>query len=166
MVKVDRYRVVARFARLFPDPAVFEDQEHLVERYLVQNGLPPEKTIYLHQRQDEINPIDDSGKSAVRIRNFKFSFPGQEHIGRVHAQCQPGTGILRLRNRTLAGGSLWIMEETANRRNELPSRDFSHETQTLNITNVSELYEIMKKQGQATTFRALNLARCLRTHSE
>ena len=40
-------------------------------------------------------------------------------------------------------------------------RDFSHETQTLNITNVSELYEIMKKQGQATNLSSVELGKTL-----
>jgi hypothetical protein len=38
-------------------------------------------------------------------------------------------------------------------------RDLSHETQTLNITNVSELYEIMKKQGQATDLSSVELGK-------
>ena len=74
MVKVDRYRVVARFARLFPDPAVFEDQDHLVERYLVQSGLPQEKAPNLYQNQDEISPVDDSGKPAVASGTASFRF--------------------------------------------------------------------------------------------
>jgi hypothetical protein len=80
MVRIDRYSVVARFARLFPDPAVFEDQEHLAERYLVQNGLPKEKAFYLYQPEDELNPVDDSGKQAIA------SISGQEHHGRIHAE--------------------------------------------------------------------------------
>src|SRR5438094_7428207 len=38
-------------------------------------------------------------------------------------------------------------------------RDFAHETRTLNVTNVSELYEIMKKQGQATSLSSIELAK-------
>ena len=38
-------------------------------------------------------------------------------------------------------------------------RDLAHETRTLNITNVSELYEIMKKQGQATSLSSIELAK-------
>jgi len=77
MAKVDRYRLVASFARLFPDPAVFEDHEHLVERYLIKSSLPQEKTIYLYQKKDEINPIDDSGKSAVASGTASFRFQGK-----------------------------------------------------------------------------------------
>src|SRR5207244_11645518 len=77
MVKIDLYRVVARFARLFPDPAVFEDQDHLVERYLVQSGLPQEKAPYLYQNQDEISPVDDSGKPAVASGTASFRFQGK-----------------------------------------------------------------------------------------
>src|SRR5207253_9815487 len=39
------------------------------------------------------------------------------------------------------------------------NRNFAHETQTLNVTNVSELYEIMKKQGQATSLSSIELAK-------
>ncbi len=102
MVKVDRYRVVARFARLFPDPAVFEDQDHLVERYLVQNGLLPEKTFDLYQGVWKKQRI---GEMAFQIR------------------------------------------------------DFAHEIRTLNVTNVSELYEIMKKQSQTTSLSSIELAK-------
>src|SRR5437016_2799955 len=80
MVKIDRYRVVARFARLFPDPAVFEDQDHLVERYLVQSGLPREKAIYLYQNEDEIIPVDDSGKPAVALGTASFRFQGKNIV--------------------------------------------------------------------------------------
>ncbi len=80
MAKIDRYRVVARFARLFPDPAIFEDQDHLVERYLVQSGLPREKAIYLYQNEDEIIPVDDSGKPAVALGTASFRFQGKNIV--------------------------------------------------------------------------------------
>jgi|SRR6267143_888790 len=159
MVKVDRYRVVARFARLFPDPAVFEDQELLVERYLVQNGLPPEKTIYLHQRQDEINPIDDSGKSAVASGTSSFRFQGKN----ILAEYMPNAS-LALEYYDFGTGlspedhsGLWKKQRIGEMNFQV--RDFSHETQTLNITNVSELYEIMKKQGQATNLSSIELGK-------
>src|SRR5438132_11609083 len=83
MVKVDHYRVVARFARLFPDPAVFEDQDHLVERYLIQSGLLQEKAFYLYQNEDEIIPVDDSGKPAVASGTASFRCQGKNIIAEV-----------------------------------------------------------------------------------
>jgi len=38
-------------------------------------------------------------------------------------------------------------------------RDFRHEAQGLNITNVSELYEMMKKQSQTTSLSSIELAK-------
>src|SRR6266566_1888105 len=123
MVKVDRYRVVARFARLFPDPAVFEDQDHLVERYLVQSGLPREKAFYLYQNEGEIIPVDD----------FGTGLSPEDHA------------------------RLWKKQRIGEMAFQI--RDFVHETRTLNVTNVSELYEIMKKQGQATSLSSIELAK-------
>jgi hypothetical protein len=159
MVKVDRYRVVARFARLFPDPAVFEDQEHLVERYLVQSGLPQEKAIYLYQREDEINPIDDSGKAALASGTASFRFQGKNML----AEYMPNAS-LKLEYYDFGTGlssedhsNLWKKQRVGELSFQL--RDFSHETQTLSITNVSELYEIMKKQGQATNLSSIELGK-------
>jgi hypothetical protein len=159
MVKVDRYRVVARFARLFPDPAVFEDQEHLVERYLVKSGLPQAKTIDLYQKEDEINPIDDSGKSAVASGTASFRFQGKN----ILAEYMPNAS-LKLEYYDFGTGLspedhsiLWKKQRIGEMSFQV--RDFSHETQPLNITNVSELYEIMKKQGQATNLSSVELGK-------
>ena len=159
MVKVDRYRVVARFARLFPDPAVFEDQEHLVERYLVQSGLPQEKAIYLYQREDEINPIDDFGRAALASGTASFRFQGKN----ILAEYKPNAS-LKLEYYDFGTGlsqedhsNLWKKQRIGEMSFQL--RDFSHETQTLSITNVSELYEIMKKQGQATNLSSIELGK-------
>jgi hypothetical protein len=159
MVKVDRYRVVARFARLFPDPAVFEEQEHLVERYLVQSGLPQEKASYLHQREDEINPVDDSGKPAVASGTASFRFQGKN----ILAEYMPNAS-LTLEYYDFGTGlspedhsRLWRKRRIGEMNFQL--RDFSHETQTLNITKVSELYEIMKKQNQSTNLSSIELGK-------
>ena len=159
MVKVDRYRVVARFARLFPDPVVFEDQNHLVERYLSQTGLPKEKTFYLYQPEDELNPVDDSGKPAVASGAASFRFQGKN----IMAEFMPnasmtleyydfGTGLSpedHLR--------LWKKQRIGEMSFQL--RDFGHETQGLNLTNVPELYGMMKKQSQTTSLSSIELAK-------
>ena len=159
MVKVDRYRVVARFARLFPDPVVFEDQDHLVERYLSQTGLPKEKTFYLYQPEDELNPVDDSGKPAVASGAASFRFQGKN----IMAEFMPnasmtleyydfGTGLSpedHLR--------LWKKQRIGEMSFQL--RDFGHETQVLNLTNVPELYGMMKKQSQTTSLSSIELAK-------
>ena len=159
MVKVDRYRVVARFARLFPDPAVFEDQDHLVERYLVQSGLPREKAFYLYQNEGEIIPVDDSGKLAVASGTASFRFQGKNIV----AEFMPNAS-LALEYYDFGTGlspedhaRLWKKQRIGEMAFQI--RDFVHETRTLNVTNVSELYEIMKKQGQATSLSSIELAK-------
>ncbi len=159
MVKVDRYRVVARFARLFPDPAVFEDQDHLVERYFTQSGLPREKAFYLYQNQDEIIPVDDSGKPAVASGTASFRFQGKNIV----AEFMPNAS-LALEYYDFGTGlspedhaRMWKKQRIGEMAFQI--RDFTHETRTLNVTNVSELYEIMKKQGQATSLSSIELAK-------
>src|SRR5712692_26092 len=89
MVKIDRYLVVARFARLFPDPAIFEDQDRLVERYIVQNGLPKEKAFYLYQPEDVVNTVDDSGKPAIASVTASFRFQGKN----IMAEFMPNASL-------------------------------------------------------------------------
>ena len=159
MAKIDRYRVVARFARLFPDPAIFEDQDHLVERFLVQSGLPREKAIYLYQNEDEIIPVDDSGKPAVALGTASFRFQGKNIV----AEFMPNAN-LALEYYDFGTGlspedhaRMWKKQRIGEMAFQI--RDFTHRTQTLNVTNVSELYEIMKKQGQATSLSSIELAK-------
>src|SRR5882672_11138397 len=159
MVKIDRYRVVARFARLFPDPAVFEDQDHLVERYLVQSGLPKEKAFYLYQPEDEVNPVDDSGKPAVASGTASFRFHGKN----IMAEFMPNAS-LTLEYYDFGTGlspedhsRLWKKQRIGEMAFQI--RDFTHDTRTLNVTNVSELYEIMKKQSQTTSLSSIELAK-------
>jgi len=159
MVKVERYRAIARFARLFPDPAVFEDQDHLVERYLMQSGLPREKAFYLYQNDDEISPLDDSGKPAVAAGTGSFRFQGKN----IMAEFMPNAN-LTLEYYDFGTGlspedhsRLWKKQRIGEMSFQL--RDFSHETRTLNVTNVSDLYEIMKKQSQTTSLSSIELAK-------
>ena len=159
MVKVDRYVVVARFARLFPDPAVFEDQEHLVERYLVQSGLPKEKSFYLYQPEGEVDPVDDSGKPAIASGAASFRFQGKN----IMAEFMPNAS-LTLEYYDFGTGlssedhsRLWKKQRIGEMSFQL--RDFRHETQGLGLTNVSELYEMMKKQSQATSLSSIELGK-------
>lgn len=159
MVKVDHYRVVARFARLFPDPAVFEDQNHLVERYLVQSGLPEEKTFYLYQPEDEIDPVDDSGKPAIASGAASFRFQGKN----ITAEFMPNASVT-LEYYDFGTGltpedhsRLWKKQRIGEMSFQL--RDFGHETRGLSLTNVSELYEMLKKQSQTTSLSSIELSK-------
>ena len=159
MVKIDHYRVLARFARLFPDPAVFEEPDHLVERYLVQNGLPKEKASYLYQPEDEVNPVDDSGKPAIASGAASFRFQGRS----IMAEFMPNASVTLEYYDFGTGLSpedhsrLWKKQRIGEMSFQL--RDFRHETSGLNLTNVSELYEIMKKQSQTTSLSSIELAK-------
>ena len=159
MVKVDHYRVVARFARLFPDPAVFEDPDHLAERHLVQSGLPRERALYIYQNEDEIVPVDDSGKPAVASGTASFRFQGKN----IMAEFMPnasvaieyydfGTGLSSEDH-----SRLWEKQRIGEMSFQV--RDFKHETRTLNLTNVPELYDLMKKQDQATSLSSIELTK-------
>jgi hypothetical protein len=159
MVKVDRYRVIARFARLFPDPAVFEDQNHLVERYLVQSGLPKEKAFYLYQPEDEVNPVDDSGKPAFASGAASFRFQGKN----IMAEFMPNAS-LALEYYDFGTGlssedhsRLWKKQRIGEMSFQI--RDFRHETQGLSLTNISELYEMMKKQSPTTSLSSIELGK-------
>jgi hypothetical protein len=159
VAKVDRYGVVARFARLFPDPAVFEDPNRLAERYLLQSGLPREKAFYIYQNEDEISPVDDSGKPAIASGTASFRFQGKN----VMAEFMPnasvtieyydfGTGLSSDEH-----SRLWMRQRIGEMSFQV--RDFKHEIRTLNLTNVPELYDIMKKQNQATSLSSIELAK-------
>jgi len=159
VVKIDRYRVVARFARLFPDPAVFEDQDRLVERYLVQSGLPKEKAFYLYQPEDEVNPVDDSGRPAIASGAASFRFQGKN----IMAEFMPNASLTLEYYDFGTGFSpeehsrLWKKQRIGEMSFQL--RDFGHETGGLNLTNVSELYEMIKKQSQTTSLSSIELAK-------
>jgi hypothetical protein len=144
---------------LFPDPAVFEDHDHLVERYLVQSGLSKEKAFSLHQSEEEINPVDDSGKPALASGTASFRFQGKS----IMAEFMPNAS-LTLEYYDFGTGlspedhsRLWKKQRIGDMSFQL--RDFRHETRTLNVTNVSELYEIMKKQSQTTSLSSIELAK-------
>src|SRR5947207_14789620 len=139
MVKVDHYRVVARLARLFPDPAVFEDQDHLVERYLVQSGLPREKAFYLYQNEGEIIPVDDSGKLAVASGTASFRFQGKNIV----AEFMPNASLALEYYDFGTGFSpedharMWKKKHIGEMA--LQVRDCAHETRRLNVRSVTGL---------------------------
>jgi hypothetical protein len=144
---------------LFPDPAVFEDQEHLVERFLVKSGLPKEKAFHLYQDEEEISPVDDTGKPAIPSGTASFRFQGKNIIAEFMPNASLaldyydfGTGLSEEDH-----SRLWKKQRIGEMGFQL--RDFRHEARTLSVTNVSELYEIMKKQSQTTSLSSIELAK-------
>ncbi len=156
-VKADSYRVVLRFARLFPDPAVFEEQEHLVQRYFLQNQLSKEKSSYIYQGTEEIIPVDDRGSPALASGTAKYRFEGRtitaEYMSNASLRIEYidfGTGLSPSDH-----SKLWKRQRLGEMSFEL--REFNHSPQTLNIPDISDLYEILKKQAQPTTLSSIEL---------
>jgi hypothetical protein len=125
----------------------------------VQSGLSKEKAFSLHQSEEEINPVDDSGKPALASGTASFRFQGKS----IMAEFMPNAS-LTLEYYDFGTGlspedhsRLWKKQRIGDMSFQL--RDFRHETRTLNVTNVSELYEIMKKQSQTTSLSSIELAK-------
>ena len=156
-VKADFYQVVVRFARLFPDPAVFEDQAHLVERFLIQNSLPQDKASHLYQTTDEIIPVDDRGSPASTSGTARYRFQGKtimaEYMSNASLRLEYvdfGTGL------TPADHSKsWKRQRFGDLGFEL--REFNHQSQSLNIPNVTELYGMLKQKADPTTISSVEL---------
>ena len=75
--EADFYRVRLRFKRLFADPAIFEDQENVVQRFL-SNPSPLRDKTAIYQITDDLSPTDDSGKSSDAAGTARYV-----HRGRV-----------------------------------------------------------------------------------
>ncbi len=157
-VKTNFYRVVVRFARLFPDPTVFEDPAHLVVRYLVQNGLPRDKASYIHQSTDEIVPVGDGGSPALASGTAKYRYEGRtivaEYMGNASLRLEYvdfGTGLSPADH-----SKLWKVQRLGDMRFEL--REFNHQSQTLNIPDTSDLYRILKERVEPTTISSIELS--------
>jgi hypothetical protein len=156
-IKVDVYQIVVRFPRLFPDPMVFEDQAHLVAKYLKTNGLPSEKSRLVFQTTGEIVALDDRGAPAVATGTAKFLFEGRtimaEYMGNANVRvgyADFGTGLSPGDH-----SKLWSKGKLGELRFEL--REFKHNRQTLNVPEVSELYKILKERATPSSLSTIEL---------
>jgi len=155
---VDVYRVTVRFARLFPDPAVFVAPEHMVSNYLVGAGLPNDKALLIHQSDDDPEPVDDIGKPAVASGTSKFRYAGRTILAEYMANASLrldyvdfGTGL------TVAEHSnMWKKQRWGETSFEV--RDFQHSSHTLDIPDVSELYRILNNQATPTALSTIELS--------
>ena len=157
-VRADSYQVVVRFARLFPDPAVFDDQEHLVRRLFSQNQLPEVKTSYLHQHAGEIIPVDDKGRPATASGTAKYQLEGRTITAEFMSNAN-----LRIEYLDFGTGlspddhlKLWRRQRLGEIRFEL--REFNHQSQTLDIPNIPELYRLLKEKAASTTLSTVELS--------
>ncbi len=157
-VRADSYRVVVRFARLFPDPVVFEDPEHLVRRLFSQSQLSDVKASYLHQHPGEIIPVDDEGHPAIASGTAKYQFEGRTIMAEFMSNANLpieyldfGTGLSPDDHL-----KLWRRQKLGEMRFEL--REFNHQSQTLNIPDIPELYRLLKEKAASTTLSTVELS--------
>jgi hypothetical protein len=156
-VRADLYQLVLRFPRLFPDPDVFEDSVHLANRYLVESGLPREKSDLICQNTEEILPIDDRGKPSIASGTAKFPFEGKmilaEYMSNANVPLDYadfGTGLGPDDH-----SRLWTRGKLGELRFEL--REFKHQSQTLNIPDIMELYQLLKERASPSTLSTVEL---------
>lgn len=156
-VTVDVYQITLRFSQLFPDPVVFENQQQLVNRYLVANGVSTERSRLIFQVTDEIVAVDDSGSPSTASGTAKYQFDGRtilaEYMTNASLQIEYadfGKGLSREDHMRL-----WDKGRVGELRFEL--REFKHKHWTLNIPEASELYTILKKQATPTTLSTIEL---------
>ncbi len=157
-VKADSYQVVIRFARLFPDPTVFEDQEHLVRRLFSQSQLSDVKASYLQQHLGELIPVDDEGRPTVASGTAKYQFEGRTIMAEFMSNAN-----LRIEYLDFGTGlspddhlKLWRSQRLGEMRFEL--REFDHQSQTLNIPDIPELYRLLKEKAASTTLSTVELS--------
>ncbi len=155
---MESYGVVVRFARLFPDPAIFDDQEHLVQRLCSQSQLSEVKAFYLHQLSGEVIPVDDEGHPAIASGTAKYQFEGRTIMAEFMSNAN-----LRIEYLDFGTGlspddhlKLWRKQKIGEMRFEL--REFNHQSQTLNIPNIPELYQLLKEKAASTTLSTVELS--------
>ena len=154
---VDLFQISLRFSRLFPDPAVFEDQIHIARRYLEANGLPREKSRLIHQATDEIVIVNDSGGPALASGTAKYQFEGKTILAEYMSNAS-----LRLEYFDFGTGltpddhsRLWKRGRFAPLSFEL--REFKHQARTLNIPEVSGLYKILRERTSPNSLSTIEL---------
>jgi hypothetical protein len=156
-IKVDVYQIVLRFRRLFPDPAVFEDQKHLAAKYLNTNGLSPEKSRLVFQITDEIVAVDDRGVPAAAAGTAKFLFEGRTIWAEYMSNANVRIGYVDFGTGLSADeySRLWSKGKLGELRFEL--REFKHNRHTLNIPEVSELYSMLRDRATPSTLSTIEL---------
>lgn len=137
---------------------MFEDQAHLVERFLVQNGLSKEKASYLHQTTDEIIPLDDQGRPAAASGTARYRYLGKTIMAEYMSNAS-----LRLEYADLGTGLTPVDHSKSWKRQRLGDlgfelREFDHRSQSLNIPDVTELYSILKQRADPTTLSSVELS--------
>lgn len=156
-VKVDYYDLVLRFPRLFPDPVLFEDSSHLVNRYLVENGLSKNESGLVYQSTEEIQPLDDRGNPSATSGTAKYPFEGKTILAEYMSDANLALGYADFGTGMTPDdhSKLWTKGKLGNLRFGL--REFKHQSRTVNLPEISELYEILKGRAQPNALSTVEL---------
>ena len=156
-VKIDFYDLVLRFPRLFPDPVLFEDSSHLVNRYLVENGLSKNEAGLVYQSTEEIQPVDDRGNPSATSGTAKYPFEGKTILAEYMSDANVALGYADFGTSMTPNdhSNLWTKGKLGNLRFGL--REFKHQSQTLNLPEVSQLYELLKARMQPNALSTVEL---------
>ena len=156
-IRADQYQIILRFSRLFPDPVVFEDQNHIANRFLLDSGLSEDKSKLICQTGDEIIPTDDNAKPSVATGTAKYPFQGRTIIAEYMSNANIplsyvdfGTGLAPDDH-----SKLWKRGRLGELKFEL--RDFKHQAQTLNIPDIRDIYKILKDRATPSALSTIEL---------
>lgn len=129
----------------------------MARKYLVRAGLSEDKSSLIHQAADDVEPVDDLGKPAVVSGTGRIRYGSRmitaEYMSNASIRVDYvdfGSGLSAADH-----SNLWIKQKWGQLNFEL--RNFQHSSQTLNIPEITELYEILKKQAAPTALSTIEL---------
>lgn len=156
-VKIDFYDLVLRFPRLFPDPMLFEDSSHLVSRYLIENGVSKNEAGLVYQSTEEIHPVDDRGNPSATSGTAKYSFEGKVILAEYMSDANVALGYADFGTGLTPDdhSKFWSKGKLGNLRFGL--REFKHQSRTVNLPEISELYELLREKAQPNTLSTVEL---------
>jgi hypothetical protein len=150
VIEADFYRVRLRFKRLFADPAIFEDQKNVVQRFL-SNPSPLRDQTAIYQITDDLSPTDDSGKSSDAAGTARYVHRGRvvrsEYMKDANVTIEYadfGSGLSPSDHRRLWNKQKWG-------RMNFNIKEFHHEHLKIEIPDIPELYEMLQIRADPTT---------------
>ncbi len=156
-MEVSLYRVRVRFEKLFADPSILEGTENLVRRHFVSTGIASEKTDYLHQATSPVAPVDDSGKPSVVAGTAKYRYDRKrvrsEYMSNANLEFDYvdfGSGLTRDDH-----VEVWNKARWGEMRFEV--KEFHHETATIDLPDVAQLFQMLKVRADPTTMGSVEL---------
>ncbi len=156
-MEVVLYNLRLRFQKLFADPVVFDDPSKLVRRYLLDAGVPHEKTIRIQQIAKEIVPVDDAGKPSAVAGTARYRHRGKvvrsEYMSAANLEISYvdfGSGLSRDEHR-----KFWERGRWENMLFEM--KTFNHEQLTLDLPEVDDLYKLLRERANPTTLVTVEL---------